>query len=70
MPDGSEVSLSPVGQRHFEVAIPAGASVPVEFVRIVMPPGTPPGNWTYEVTLLSPELGRPYARSVVAFVVP
>ena len=70
LPDGSEVSLSPVGQRHFEVAIPAGASVPVEFIRVVMPPGTPPGNWTYEVTLLSPELGRTYARSVLAFVVP
>lgn len=59
---------------HAQTFVPPGAPFTVPgagdetrwLIRVVMPPG----NWTCEVTLLSPERGRTYARSVWAFVVP
>lgn len=69
-PDGRELAVSTLGRRDFEVTLPAGLNVPLEFFRILMPAGVPSGTWTYEVTVLSPELGRTYARNVVSFVVP
>lgn len=69
LPDGSERAFSLLNQSHFEIALPGGLVAPVEFVRLALPPGMPRGTWTYEVTLLSPDLGRTFARQTVTFTV-
>lgn len=70
LPGGQELSASSLGSRHFEITLPPGLNASVEFFRATLPAGLPPGAWTYEVTLLSPDVGRTLARDVKGFTVP
>jgi hypothetical protein len=41
----------------------------VELLRATLPAGLEAGNWTYEASLLTPDLGHVLSRDVVAFTI-
>jgi len=68
LPDGTTVNL--LGNKHLEVSLPASLDTTFTLFDIPsLPPGLPTGTWTFEGTLLGPDLGETFSREVKPFAV-
>ena len=69
IPDGTEVNVWGVPDKHYTVDLPDGLAVTGELLRVTLPAGLPRGTWLYEVDLVSPELGRTLSRDTKSFTI-
>lgn len=68
LPDGTTINL--LGNRHLELALPAGFDLPFTLPdHFPIPGGWPAGTWSVEATLLGPDLGETFSREVKPFEV-
>lgn len=68
MPSGTTMNIW-AGPVHYETTLSAGMTATVELLRATLPAGLEAGNWTYEASLLTPDLGHVLSRDVVAFTI-
>lgn len=67
LPNGTTGNL--LGNKHLEFPMPAGLDVTINLFSFPWPAGLPAGSWTIEATMLGPDLGDIYSRSVKTFTV-
>jgi hypothetical protein len=67
LPNGTRSNL--LGNKHLEATLPAGLDFTGNLLSFAWPPGLTPGTWTFEGTLLDPDLGEIYSRDVNVFTV-
>ena len=68
LPDGTTVSV--LGNKHLETGLAAHLDTTVTLFDVPsLPAGLPTGTWTFEGTLLGPDLGETFSRQVKPFAV-
>jgi len=68
-PDGTPKNLSILGNKHFEITLPPESEREVELLKGTVPTELSPGSYTYESSLLEPELGTEISRDARAFTI-
>jgi hypothetical protein len=69
LPNGTQANI--LGNKHLEIPVPAGLNVTANLLSFPWPSGAASGTWTFEATMIGPDLGDTFSRQVKTFrVVP
>jgi hypothetical protein len=67
LPNGQPFNITT--NKHLELTLSPSLDTTVTIFDISLPPGLPPGLWTFEGALLEPELGKTLSRNTQPFAV-